>query len=106
MPFKRTAFFSGLLALYIVLGLVAPLASAQDTKAGITSGGWDPGSQQIPGPGCLTTRGAWEGCTTPCAADEHETWLADVRRWRAERLIRIGYNGARYEMPELRWTQS
>jgi len=106
-PTANSALSSAAISLaFLALALIAPSASAQDTKAGISSGGWEPGAQQIPGPACLTTRGAWEGGTTPCAPDEHETWLADIRHWRAERLIRIGYNGARYEMPELRWTQS
>ena len=30
----------------------------------------------------------------------------DIRHWRMERQIRIGYDGSRYEMPELKWTQS
>jgi gamma-glutamyl hercynylcysteine S-oxide synthase len=106
-PTANSALSSAAISLaFLALALIAPSASAQDTKANISSGGWEPGAQQIPGPACLTTRGAWEGGTTPCAPDEHETWLADIRHWRAERLIRIGYNAARYEMPELRWTQS
>jgi formylglycine-generating enzyme required for sulfatase activity len=32
--------------------------------------------------------------------------LKDITHWRNERRIRIGYNGSRYEMPELVWTQS
>ncbi len=73
--------------------------SAQDTQHA-------PEGQQIPGPGCLNIKGLWEGGTKACSADEHQAWLADVRHWRDERRIRIGYDGSRYALPELRWTQS
>jgi formylglycine-generating enzyme required for sulfatase activity len=32
--------------------------------------------------------------------------LKDIRHWRDERRIRIGYDGSRYDMPALKWTQS
>ena len=32
--------------------------------------------------------------------------MADIRHWRNERRIRIGYDGARYDLPALKWTQS
>ena len=67
---------------------------------------WDGDWQQIPGTKCLEMHGAWEGGSTECSPKEHEQWLADVTHWRDERRIRIGYNPARYEMPELKWTQS
>ena len=35
-----------------------------------------------------------------------EAWLADIRHWRREELLRMGYDGAEYSRPELRWTQS
>ncbi len=89
-----------IIAVLLKCGLAAGSAFAQDTKVvGSGGGGWDTSSQQIPGPACLTTHGAWEGGTTPCAPNEHETWLADIQHWRTERRIRIGYNDARYEMP-------
>jgi formylglycine-generating enzyme required for sulfatase activity len=50
-------------------------------------------------------RGLWEGGSKRCAQDEHEIWLADITHWRNERRIRIGYNGSRYDLPALRWTQ-
>jgi gamma-glutamyl hercynylcysteine S-oxide synthase len=67
---------------------------------------WDGEWQQIPGPKCLEVRAVWEGGTTDCSARDHEQWLADVTHWRDERRIRIGYNPARYQMPELQWAQS
>ena len=79
--------------------LFAFSAVAQDSK-------FSPKKQQIPVPDCLNMRGLWEGGYTPCTAEDHEIWLKDITHWRDERRIRIGYNGARYEMPELLWTQS
>ena len=75
------------------------IAEAQDTK-------FAPQGQQIPPPGCLTLKGAWEGGYTPCTDATHQQWLADISHWRMERRIRIGYDDARYNLPELKWTQS
>jgi len=72
---------------------------SQDTK-------YRPQNQQIPAPDCLTMRGAWEGGSTQCGPEVHEEWLADLKHWRFERLIRVGYNGSRYDIPALQWTQS
>ena len=33
------------------------------------------------------------------------SWLADLKHWREERLVRMGYDGRNYARPELRWTQ-
>lgn len=65
-----------------------------------------PKNQLIPGPECFTIRGAWQGGYTPCDETTHQAWLDDVRHWRNERRIRIGYSGERYDNPALRWTQS
>jgi formylglycine-generating enzyme required for sulfatase activity len=75
------------------------LISAQDTHNA-------PKGQQIPGPACFTMRGAWEGGYVPCNPANHQLWLKDVAHWRMERRIRIGFDPSRYEMPELKWTQS
>jgi gamma-glutamyl hercynylcysteine S-oxide synthase len=82
----------------VLIACITPVV-AQDTK-------FQPEGQQIPGPGCLNMRGAWEGGTKPCSAEEHENWLADVRHWRDERRIRIGFDGSRYDIPALKWAQS
>jgi formylglycine-generating enzyme required for sulfatase activity len=80
---------------------------AQDTAyVPGASTAWEPEWQQIPGPKCLEMRGAWEGGSDACSPEQHEQWLADLTHWRTERRIRIGYNDSRYEMPELKWTQS
>jgi iron(II)-dependent oxidoreductase len=76
-----------------------PYSAAQDSKYG-------PHGQQIPGPDCLTLRAIWEGGSHSCTQEDHTTWLADVNHWRNERRIRVGYDGSRYAMPALLWTQS
>jgi iron(II)-dependent oxidoreductase len=73
--------------------------SAQDSR-------FRPDSQQIPTPGCLNLEAASEGGSTPCTQNEHDSWLADLRHWRDERRIRIGYDGSRYDLPAFQWTQS
>ena len=67
---------------------------------------YPPKEQQIPVPACSDMEGLWEGSYTPCTPEDHENWLKDITHWRNERHIRVGYNGARYELPELLWTQS
>ena len=78
---------------------VATISSAQDSH-------FSPKGQQIPVPECLTMKGLWEGGSKPCSQTEHDTWLADITHWRMERRIRVGYDGARYDLPALQWTQS
>jgi formylglycine-generating enzyme required for sulfatase activity len=72
---------------------------AQDTRYPATE-------QQIPAPLCLTLHAAYQSEVPPCTALTHRDWLADITHWRAERLIRIGYNPSRYNMSALKWTQS
>lgn len=57
-------------------------------------------------PDCLTWREVWEGGWQPCADDAQAQWLKDLRHWRSERRIRIGYDDARYRDPALAWTRS
>jgi gamma-glutamyl hercynylcysteine S-oxide synthase len=77
----------------------ASLSAAQDSH-------YSPQDQQIPVPACLTMKGAWEGGSNACTPADHAAWLADIQHWRTERRIRIGYDGSRYDMPALKWTQS
>ncbi|MGA2348482.1 MAG: formylglycine-generating enzyme family protein, partial [Candidatus Sulfotelmatobacter sp.] len=95
--------FSNLLPLLLIC-----LASAwaQDTAFVPGGAGWDSEWQQIAGPKCLDTKEAWEGGSSDCTPADHDNWLADLKHWRAERLIRIGYNDSRYDLPALKWTQS
>src|SRR6202789_1976744 len=83
----------------VFLLFVTSLAAAQDSR-------YRPDRQQIPGPACLTMKGAWEGGSKACTAEDHASWLTDIQHWRMERRIRIGYDGSRYDIPSLKWTQS
>jgi gamma-glutamyl hercynylcysteine S-oxide synthase len=85
----------GLALLLTLCGVV----SAQDTD-------FEPDHQQIPAPDCLSIKGTWEAASRVCAREDHDAWLADIEHWRSERLIRIGYDGSRYDLPALKWTQS
>ena len=42
----------------------------------------------------------------PCTPAELEAWRRDIRHWRTEEFLRIGYDGTQYERSELNWTQS
>ncbi|ASG23713.1 formylglycine-generating enzyme family protein [Nitrospirillum viridazoti] len=83
--------------------LLTGTAGAQDTQA-VPYGSWK--QLMINGPACLTWREAWEGGTRECANADYEAWLADIRHWRQERRIRIGYDPARYADPRLAWTRT
>src|SRR5579884_2662051 len=74
-------------------------AIAQDSQ-------FAPNKQLIPAPPCLTMKGIWTGPSAPCTEVTHQKWLNDIQHWRMERRIRVGYAGARYELPQFQWTQS
>jgi len=69
---------------------------------------YPPGDEQIPGP---PNNSAAELC---CAKggqravpeESFKAWLAYLQSWRREHLIRMGYDDAQYDRPELKWTQS
>jgi formylglycine-generating enzyme required for sulfatase activity len=88
-----------LLPISVFVLLLGAICSAQDSH-------FSPKGQQIPVPECLTMKGLWEGGSKACSQTEHEAWLADIRHWRNERRIRIGYDGSRYDLAALKWTQS
>jgi gamma-glutamyl hercynylcysteine S-oxide synthase len=94
------------LNLLFILICVIPIW-AQDTVY-VPGGGiaWDTDWQQIAGPKCLELKEAWEGGGSECTPDDHVKWLADLRHWRTERLIRIGFKDVRYDSPATKWTQS
>ncbi len=83
------------------LSFAAAALAAQDTN-------FQPNDQQLPVPGCLTVavKDLWFPGSKLCGATEHDSWLADIRHWRDERRIRVGYDGSRYDEPEFQWTQS
>jgi gamma-glutamyl hercynylcysteine S-oxide synthase len=75
------------------------MVAAQDTA-------FESDHQQIPAPDCLSLKGTWETASRLCNREDHDVWLADIQHWRSERLIRIGYDDSRYDLPALKWTQS
>ena len=83
----------------IFLFSFSPFLIAQDSN-------FSPERQQIPLADCLSVKGQWDGGYKSCTPEDYKDWLADITHWRNERLIRIGYDGFRYSMPELSWTQS
>jgi formylglycine-generating enzyme required for sulfatase activity len=88
-------------SLGIVLLLLVIPVHAQDTNYPLAD-------EQIPGPSNPTAQTSVccaTGGERPVSVDAWKKWLADVRHWRMEHLIRIGYNGAEYDRPALKWTQ-
>ena len=83
----------------VTLLALSSLVSAQDTN-------FEPDHQQIPGPDCIHIKDVWDAGSRPCTQEDHNAWLADIRHWRSEHLIRIGYDGSPYDLPALQWTQS
>jgi formylglycine-generating enzyme required for sulfatase activity len=86
----------------ILLLVIAGSVFAQDTK-------FPPQGEQIPGPDKTETNTGqccYRSDEIKDPAQAFKTWIDDVRHWRRERLIRMGYNGSEYERPELKWTQS
>jgi len=99
---------------WIAAGVIATgLASGAMTMRGqdsryAPSGAWEEG--MIAPPACMNLRSAWEemyvaGASHECPANMHEQWLKDIRHWRDERKIRVGYDGSRYDDPAMKWTQ-
>jgi gamma-glutamyl hercynylcysteine S-oxide synthase len=85
---------------------MAALTLAIGSAAFAQTSSFSPKGTQIPVPECLSMKGLWEGGSKPCTQNEHQAWLADITHWRYERRIRIGYDGSRYDLPALKWTQS
>ena len=84
-----------------LLLLLAGSVFAQDTE-------FPPQGEQIPGPDYGEESGqcCYRSGEIKDPAQAFRAWIEDVRHWRRERLIRLGYNGSEYERAELKWTQS
>jgi len=97
MPKRAT-----LLVVLAVLLFAHSLLRAQDTN-------FSPKDEQIPGPDKATTSAdqcCYRSNEIKDPTQGFQTWLEDVRHWRTERRIRIGYEGSEYARPELKLTQS
>lgn len=95
----------------IFAAIVAFASVAGTLSAGAQDSNYRPQGQQIPPPACYTLTEAWEDLRAgqgpaPCTPQLQQEWLKDVQHWKEERRIRIGYDDARYRMPELKWAQS
>ncbi len=89
-----------LLALFLSFALLnISTSSAQDTPN-------PPHSEQISAPACQSPPDWDTARATTCTQAEIAAWLDDIKHWRAEHLLRIGYDGSEYARPELLWTQS
>jgi iron(II)-dependent oxidoreductase len=88
------------LAATLAMPLTPLSAIAQDSTVQM------PG-EQIDGPNCAGLP-QWYMRTAPrpCKEEELRAWLEDIRHWRTERRVRIGYDGTEYTRQELAWTQS
>ena len=85
-------------SLVITMLLVVVPALSQDTK-------YQPKGPFIPTPECRAGDQSFLPLR-PCSDEQIQAWRKDIRHWRFERLLRMGYSGSEYERPELKWTQS
>jgi formylglycine-generating enzyme required for sulfatase activity len=88
---------AGLLVLFVTGSIVI----AQDTK-------FPPQGDQIPGPYKATASDDWRSELDEWMTAQkgnQKAWLEDIRAWRREKLIRIGFEDSQYRRPEFLWTQ-
>jgi iron(II)-dependent oxidoreductase len=64
-----------------------------------------PPGQLLPVPPCLDFGPIFRPGRESCTPNTHREWLDNMRAWRTERRIRIGYDGSRYAIPQLQWAQ-
>lgn len=94
---RSTDFWVGALEVLLLL-ISAVVMQAQETA-------YPPVSEQIPGPRCAQVPD-WPNKPKRCTPAEIDTWRKDIRHWRSEHYIRMGYDSAEYDRPDLKWTQS
>ena len=78
--------------------LLAPTLAAQDTA-------FPPKDGLIPVPDCLGVPEITLN-SIPCTPEQLLAWRQDVRHWRDEDRIRMGYDDREYRRPALQWAQS
>jgi gamma-glutamyl hercynylcysteine S-oxide synthase len=91
---RASIFVPTLLIVFILYSTI----SAQDAANA-------PHGEQIGAPACEAPPDWDSARAATCTRDEIADWLADIKHWRAEHLLRIGYVGSQYARPELTWTQ-
>jgi formylglycine-generating enzyme required for sulfatase activity len=92
-----------LMVVFLAVAGFSNPGAAQDTKY-VPGAAWE--QMMIAPPECLSPKDEWAPDDGERSCVAHEDWLNDITHWREERRIRIGYDGSRYEIPSLRWTQS
>ena len=88
------------------LVLIQPMsAAAADERQVANYVPWFPSAEvpMISGPKCLY---AQDNGVSGCKDDAHQSFLDALRYWRTVRKIYVGYDGSRYDLPALQWTQS
>jgi gamma-glutamyl hercynylcysteine S-oxide synthase len=63
-------------------------------------------TEGITAPDCNDVGKLLIGGTQTCSPQGYQTWLSELRGWRTNRHIRMGYNSDMYDLPALQWTQS
>jgi hypothetical protein len=90
MKYGRTILFAFISSSLFMLAL----ASAQDTPN-------PPHGEQITGPACQVIPDWDSARAATCTKADIADWLSDIKHWRAEHLLRMGYEGSQYARPEL-----
>ena len=82
------------------LSFLAAIFTAQANAQGGNAQG-----QLLLPPPCLAIGPIVRPGAAACTPSTHRDWLADITHWRAERRIRVGYDGSRYNLPQLQWAE-
>lgn len=83
----------------LLVGVLLPGLHAQDSA-------FNPHGEQIDAPSCDNVPNENSQRSTLCTERNLSDWLEDIQHWRQEKLVRIGYDDANYELPEFQWAQS
>jgi formylglycine-generating enzyme required for sulfatase activity len=87
------------IAFFVLLFATSAAFHGQEIQLGMKN-------QQIFAPSCMNLHNVWEGPPVVCPPYIHDRWIKEMQRWRDERRIYLAYDGKRYDMPELKWSQS
>jgi iron(II)-dependent oxidoreductase len=101
---SRTMWCAAGLSLLAAIFTVQANAQGGGPQGGAPQGG-NPQGQLLLAPPCLTMGPIARPGAATCTPATHRDWLADITHWRTERRIRTGYDGSRYNLPQLQWAQ-